>query len=330
MGRPRVVFAGSGPFGLPVLRDLGRWAEVRLVVSQPARPAGRGRTMTATPVAEAAAAAGIDVLTPASIDDADAVARILAAGPDLLVVIAYGGRVGRALLDRVPACNLHASLLPRWRGAAPIARCMMAGDVESGLTVIELADRIDAGRMYARRSTPIDPLETAGELHDRLAALGPEVIEETGRALLAGTARGEVQDESRACHAGKLTKEEGTTDFAHPADLVRARIHGLTPWPGCTISVDGARLRLHRVRVIDAGADPGTAPGTLRADGAVACARGFIVPLEVQPAGGRLMPATAWQQGARTRAGARMRPLAPPRDSGAVSTARGTGAGGSS
>ncbi len=296
----RIVFLGSGAFGLPTFERLAAEHELVLVVSQPARPAGRSRRPTPTPIAARAAELGRPVLTPERLDAA-AVARITGEPADAHVVIAYGHKIPPAVVDAAFSINLHASLLPRWRGAAPINHAMIAGDAETGVSVIGLAQRMDAGLVYATRTTPIDPRETAGELHDRLAAMGPDAVAE----VLAARARGEAdalgrpQDEAAATRAPKLSKADGRLDLARPAVELRRRVHGLTPWPGCAIELGGITLKLLRVADEPAIPDaPVAPPGTLLADGTLATGQGRLRLLEVQPAGKRPM---AWDDFRRGR-----------------------------
>jgi methionyl-tRNA formyltransferase len=298
----KLVFMGSGAFGLPTLEALADEHEIVLVVSQPARPAGRSRRLTPTPIAAWADERGIDVFTPERLDDA-AVDRIRAAGAEAHVVIAYGHKIPPALVDAAFSINLHASLLPRWRGAAPINHAMIAGDAETGVSVIGLAQRMDAGLVFAERRVPIDPRETAGELHDRLARLGPEAVAETLAAYDRGDAAAisRRQDEAAATRAPKLAKADGRLDFTRPARELRQQVHGLTPWPGCAVRVDEHTIKLLRVADEVAGdetGDPDAAPGTLLADGRIATGDGRLRPLEVQPAGGRAM---SWDEFRRGR-----------------------------
>ncbi len=307
----RIVFMGSGAFGLPTLESLAAAHEIALVVSQPPRPAGRRRVPTPTPVAAWAIERGIDLFTPERLD-AEAVARIAAADADAQVVIAYGHRIPPELVVAAFSVNLHASLLPRWRGAAPINHAMIAGDERTGVSVIELAPRMDAGRVYATRSVAIDPRETAGELHDRLAALGPELVAEVLEAHAAGEAdaMARVQDESIATAAPKLSKADGRLDLAEPAAVLRRRVHGLTPWPGCAISIAGTTVKLLRVADEPASGEPGEPqePGVLLADGRITTGDGTLRPLEVQPAGGRPMGWEEFRRGRRLAGGERVEP----------------------
>ena len=299
----RTVFLGSGAFGAPTLEALvaDPEFEVVLVATPPDRPAGRRRRLAPAPIAALAERLGLPVLRTEDCNrDAD-LAAIERAAPEAMVVIAFGQKLGPRLRDLAFAINLHASLLPAHRGAAPIQRALMAGDRTTGLSVISLADRMDAGEVHARRETPIGRSETAGELHDRLAAMGPEVVLETLRRHREGSLAPEAQDESLATHAAKIGREHAVVDFERPATFLRGWIHGLSPRPGCSISIGGESLRLLRVEVVEDepvdGNDPSVPPGTLVESGAFRCGRGWLRPLEVQPAGGRPMTWEAWRRG---------------------------------
>ncbi len=309
----RIVFMGSGAFGLPTLESLAAEHEIVLVVSQPPRPAGRRRVPTPTPVAAWATERGLDLFTPDRVD-AEAVAKIAAAEGDAQVVIAYGHRIPPELVAAAFSINLHASLLPRWRGAAPINHAMIAGDEQTGVSVIELAPRMDAGRVFATRALPIDPRETAGELHDRLAALGPEVVAEVLEAHATGraAAMASEQDESFATAAPKLAKADGRLEFTQSARTLRQRIHGLTPWPGCTITIAGTPVKLLRVADEPGDDGRGVSPGVLQADGRISTGGGGrLRPLEVQPAGGRAMSWDEFRRGRRLTGGEPVEPFEP-------------------
>lgn len=314
LGRPlHLVFFGSGEFGLPTLHrlveDSARF-QVRSVVSQPDRPAGRRRHLTPTPVAEWAARQGLKVLKPEDVNDPEVVARIRGAGADAYVVIAFGQRIGRPLLEGVFAINLHGSMLPAYRGAAPIQRAMMDGATETGVSVIALADRMDAGEVYRAVATPIRTDETAGELHDRLAQLGPEAVVRVLEEFRMGALRPHAQDDRLVSLARKLTKAEGTVDFALPADRVRARVHGLTPWPGCAVQLDGQIVKLARVRDLPQRTY-GAAPGEVLPDLSVACGQGAIEIVQIQPQGGRPMDLASFRNGHEYKLGMRLSPAPP-------------------
>lgn len=302
----KLVFFGSGAFGLPTLKRLSVEHEVDLVVTQPDRPAGRGRSLTPTPIAAFAHSKGLKVAAPEDAEELTRERALLEASA--FVVIAYGHKLSPQLLGEKFAINLHASLLPKYRGAAPINWAMINGEANTGLSVITLARRMDAGDILAQRSTPVDPHETAGELHDRLAAMGPDLVDEVLESFERATLKPRTQDESQATLAPKLSKADGTVSFDQPALRVRQRIHGLTPWPGCTVSVQDRTLRLARVEEVPGGEWSGE-PGIVLPDGTIACAAGAIRPLAVQPPGGKMMSFTAYCNGQPLDPGARFGPI---------------------
>jgi methionyl-tRNA formyltransferase len=278
------------------------------VVSQPDRPAGRGGSMTPTPVAAWVLEhlPGVPLLRPERVNAGEVVESLRAKPADAWVVIAFGQKLGRALLADRFAINLHASRLPRWRGAAPIHAAILAGDAQTGNSVITLADRMDAGLILAQDSRPIAPEQTAGELHDLLASDGPGLVERVLAEHAAGRLTPREQDESLATLAPKLGKVDGWVDFADGAEACRRRINGLSPWPGVTAVFRGQPLKLLRARVADSPRSPHAAPGTLANPeaGVVACGGGSTLHLlDVQPAGKRAMPWADFARGARVQAG---------------------------
>ncbi len=300
----RILFFGSGEFGLPSLQALYATHDVAAVISQPDRPAGRHRRLTPTPVAAWAVERGLPVLRVADVNTPEFVARVAAYEARASVVIAFGQKLSPPLIDAMGqlAINLHASLLPRLRGAAPINRAILDGHTTTGVCVIGLAQRMDAGPMYAAVPLAIDPDETAGELHDRLARLGPEAVATVLDDLGRGALNPVVQDEALATKAPKLCKADGTVSFDATTDQVRARVHGLTPWPGCRVvwaradGTDAGILLLRRVRVADAPS-PSKPPGTVLDAGRVACEDGAVQLVEVQAPGGNPMPIDAFIRG---------------------------------
>jgi len=310
-----LVFFGSGAFGVPTLERLSREHTLNLIVTQPDRPAGRGKTLTPTPVGAYAASElpGVPILKPENVNDAEVVERIRSTPAEAWVVIAFGQKLGRSLLADRFAINLHASLLPRWRGAAPINHAIIAGDSITGNSVITLADRMDAGLVLGQSRRPIDPLVTAGELHDLLASDGPELVLRVLDQHGAGTLRPVAQEESAVTTAGKLAKSDGAVELCSPADEVRCRIHGLNPWPGVTVMFRGQPLKLLRARAHDSDSSPAhTVPGPVGAivDGAaglVSCGSGTTLELlEVQPAGSRAMSWAEFARGHRVQPGERI------------------------
>ena len=216
-----LVFFGSGSFGLPTLDRLVAEHCVKLVVTQPDRPAGRRRRLAPTPVGRFAAEQGLDSIMAPDVNDPETFRRIRGAGADAFVVIAFGQKLGAELIDDVLAVNLHASLLPKYRGAAPVNWAMINGEAETGVSVITISQRIDAGDVLGRRATPIDPQETAGELQERLAELGPQLMIETLDLHVTGKLGAQPQDDAGACRAPRLAKSDGTVCFDQAATAVQ-------------------------------------------------------------------------------------------------------------
>lgn len=305
----RIAFFGSSSFGIPTLEYLCREHELVGIVTQPDRPAGRGGRVRATPVGTWVErhAAGKEMLKPERVNAAEVIAQIRGWGAEAWVVIAYGQKLGRALLEGVFAINLHASLLPRWRGAAPIQAAMLAGDEETGNCVITLADRMDAGLILAEERLPIEQTQTAGEMHDRLAAMGPGLVGKVLEAHLSGKLAPVAQDEARVTMAPKISSADGWVDFAHSAKQCRQRINGLSPSPGVTVCFRGESLKLLRaVEIPEMASGGGEVPGAFvdGMGGCVACGGGTVLRLlEVQPAGKRAMSWAEFANGRKPRQG---------------------------
>ena len=310
-----VVFFGSGVFGRPVLQALARRHTVRALVTQPDRPAGRGGKTTPTPIAVAAAEALPHALVfkPERVNDPEVRKRIRAIGADAWVVIAFGQKLGSDLLDGQFAINLHASLLPRWRGAAPINAAVLAGDTQTGNSVITLTDRMDAGPVLAQSTLPIEPHQTAGVLNDLLAVDGPDLVLGVLDRRLHGRVRGRQQDERRATPAPKLSKSDGWVDFSDSAAVCRGRINGLSPWPAVVVRFRGQPLKLLRAEPAAGEPEPGFGPGTIVnvGSGLVACAGGLIRVLDVQPPGKRQMSWEDFARGRRVEPGEQIEGAAP-------------------
>ncbi len=302
----RLVFFGSGAFGLPTLIDALRARhDIALVVTQPDRPAGRHRKPTPTPVGSYAAVFNLPCAKPEDPNEPSFIDELKRVDARAFVVIAYGCKLGPRLCEFAFAINLHGSLLPKYRGAAPINWAIINGETHAGVSVITLAQRMDSGDILASASTRIDPMETAGELHDRLAQLGATPVIDVLDQFDRGELHPQPQDESLVTHARKLTKEDGTTSFDMPAPAVRSRVHGLTPWPGCTVRLGDERIILKRVDVADEQSIDATA-GTILPDWSIACGRGSIRALSVQPAGGKTMTLEALARGRRIEPGMRL------------------------
>ena len=296
-GAPRIVFAGTPDFAVPALRRLiETGADLAGVFTQPDRRAGRGRRLAPSPVKQLAEAEGLAVYQPPSLRDAESQAELAALAPDLIVVAAYGLILPREVLD-IPGLgcwNIHASLLPRWRGAAPIQRAVEAGDRETGVCIMQMEEGLDTGPVFHRLATVIEATDTGGSVHDRLAVLGADAL----LHCLGQLSRGELpepepQDDERAVYAPKLSKAEAELDFARPAMALERKVRAFNPWPVAWCVVKGRRLRIWRARVDPRSHD--AHPGALleaSADGIViATGQGRLQLLEVQPEGGRRMTA---------------------------------------
>lgn len=305
----RVVFLGSGAFGLPTLRRLAERHEVVGVVTQPDQPAGRGKKLTPTPIGAWAAEhlAGVPLLKPDNINEPGVRDEVRSWGCEAWVVIAFGQKLGATLLADRFAVNLHASLLPRWRGAAPINHAILAGDTVTGNSVITLADRMDAGFVLGQSERAIEPDQTKDELHDLLAEDGPALIEAVLAKHAAGTIEPVTQDESLVTLAGKLQKTDGWVDFASPADAVRCRINGLAPWPAVSVGFGDERIKVLRAAPAEAGSGGSqSAPGTVldAGRGVIACGGGTAVRLvTVQPPGKKPMGFDAFANGRQIKPG---------------------------
>ena len=307
----RIVFLGTPAFAVPSLDALARLAargdiEIAGVVTQPDRPGHRGR-ITPPPVKERAQALGLEVLQPARLDR-EAVAALMTRRPDALVWAAYGNLIPRALLDAVNgrAVNVHASLLPRWRGAAPIQRAILAGDPETGVTLMEGTAALDAGPILAMERTRIGADEDAASLTARLADLGASLLERDLARYLRGELRGTPQDEARVTWAPKLVANDGALDFARPAEELARRVRAMTPEPGAFTTAHGQRLV-----VTHASVDGGRPKehGMLELRGGVpfvAAGAGWLRLDEVRPAGKRTMRGEDWARGLRNLDGSRL------------------------
>ena len=307
----RIVFAGTPEFAVPCLRAAASKGEVVAVYTQPDRPAGRGRGLTPSPVKLEAVQRGIPVHQPETFRKNPAArAELRALEPDVAIVMAYGQILPRAVLDLAPrgALNLHASLLPRYRGAAPIQWAIARGESQTGVTTMQLDEGLDTGPILMAQATSIGPLETAGELEGRLAGIGAELLLETLDGLASGGLQPRPRDHALATLAPILQKEDGRVDWSRPASEIGWRVRGFQPWPGMTATWQAQGLKL--LRVAEAPAGPG-APGEILEIGPsgvlVACGGGTRLWLaEVQPESRRAIPAVAWAAGARIRPGVRL------------------------
>lgn len=286
----RIVFAGTPEFAaqhLQALLDAGR--EVVAVYTQPDRPAGRGQKLMPSPVKQLALQHSIPVYQPQTLRDPAAQTELAALNADLMVVVAYGLILPQVVLDlpRLGCINSHASLLPRWRGAAPIQRAIQAGDAESGVTVMRMEAGLDTGPMLLDVRTPISAEDTGGSLHDRLATLGSQAVVEAVAAFAAGELPGEVQDDSLATYAHKLNKDEARLDWTRPAAELERLIRAFQPWPVCQTSLDGAVLKVHAAALGEGQGRPGEILAASRDGLLVACGEGALLLTRLQLPGGK-------------------------------------------
>jgi methionyl-tRNA formyltransferase len=305
MSSLRIAFAGTPQFALPALRVL--LASVHRVVgvlTQPDRPAGRGRELRASPIKLLAQKAGLPLAQPATLKTPEGRAALAAWTPDLLVVVAYGLILPPAVLalPRLGCVNIHGSLLPRWRGAAPIQRAILAGDAETGVTIMQLDAGLDTGPMLLERRRPIHSHDTAGDLHDALSELGAAALAEAVEGLSAGTLRSRPQPADGATYAPKIEKSEARIDWSAGAAALDRQVRAFNPWPMAETSFAGESLKVLRARVAEqpaSDAAPGTVLGIADDGLRVACGEGVLAVSELQRAGKRPVSARDFANAAR-------------------------------
>lgn len=307
----RVVFMGTPDFAVPALRALIEASDFEVVgvVTQPDRPAGRGQDLRPSPVKLVAQLAGVPVFQPPTLRTPEAFTYLAGWQPDLIVVAAFGQILRQNVLDLPPygCINVHASLLPRWRGAAPIQAAIRAGDTETGITIMRMDAGLDTGPILAQRAIPIGPRETGQSLHDRLATLGGELLVETLSAYLAGTLtpRPQPDDESLITYAGQIKKEDGAIDWNQSAVAIDRLVRAFTPWPGTFTHWNGQLLKI----VAGHPAAGDTEPGRVipRAEAfAIGTGDGLYVPETVQLAGRKAVSAADFLRGNSAILGARL------------------------
>jgi methionyl-tRNA formyltransferase len=299
----RIIFAGTPPFAAAALEALADARhDIALVLTQPDRPAGRGMKLTPSAVKQAALARGLPIFQPTSLRTPEAEAELAAAKADVMVVAAYGLILPQAVLDlpRFGCLNIHASLLPRWRGAAPIQRAILAGDTETGITIMQMDAGLDTGAMLMKTPVPILETDTAASLHDTLAVAG-------GVAIVAALANypalvPQVQDDALATYAAKLSKDEARLDWHRPADALARAVRAYNPAPGAWTLLDGASLKIWAAHPVADSGQPGEILRAAADQLVVACGSGALALREVQPAGSKRMSAAAFLAG---------RPLSP-------------------
>ncbi|MEX0922373.1 MAG: methionyl-tRNA formyltransferase [Rhodovibrionaceae bacterium] len=295
----RLAFLGTPDFAVPALKALhAAGYEIAAVYSQPPRRAGRGQKQRPSPVQAAAEALDIEVRTPESVKTAEAQQAFAALDLDAAVVVAYGLILPRAILEapRHGCYNIHASLLPRWRGAAPIQRAIEAGDEETGITIMRMDEGLDTGAISLQRTVPIGDDATASSLHDSLSALGAEMIVEALAELAAGKLTANPQPAEGVTYAAKLTREQGRLDWSAPAAELERKIRAFTPWPGAWFEAEGERIKVLAAEIAEKSGQPGEILGSGLT---VACGRGALRLTEVQRQGKAAIPAESFLRGFR-------------------------------
>ena len=305
--RLRLVFAGTPEFAVPCLQAcLAAPVDVVAVYTQPDRPAGRGRKLTPSPVKQRALATNIAVEQPETLKVPEAQQRLAGYAPDLMVVVAYGLILPKKVLaiPRLGCWNVHASLLPRWRGAAPIQRAILAGDTETGIDLMQMEAGLDTGPVLIERRTQISDEDTGGTLHDRLAALGADALREGLERLARGEALPQrAQSADGVVYAHKLEKSEARLDWNEPASVLARKVRAFDPWPATEAELWGERIRIWSAEAIDARTHqpPGTIVATGRDAIDVATGKGLLRIIEVQREGGRRISVRDWQNARRER-----------------------------
>lgn len=299
----KIVFMGTPDFSVPILRGLvSEGWEIELVVTQPDRPKGRKKTLTPPPVKEEAERLGLDVYQPEKIKDADAAARVLEIKPDLIITAAFGQILPRVILDAPTygCINVHASLLPKYRGGAPIHQAVIDGEEETGVTIMYMVEKLDAGAMISQRAITIEEEDTAGSMHDKLSMLGKDLLLETLPQLINGEIEAKEQNEQLVTFAPNIKKEDERIDWSQSAQSVYNQIRGLFPWPVAYTTVNSERIKIWQASLpeLTAEEDPGTVTGTSPDGIDVACGDGRVVRLTLlQPSGKKQMNAETFLNG---------------------------------
>ena len=303
----KLIFAGTPEFAARALAALiAAGHEIALVLTQPDRPAGRGMKLTPSAVKQLALQHGLPVAQPPTLKAAEAQQMLRAIGADLMVVAAYGLILPQAVLDipRLGCLNIHASLLPRWRGAAPIQRAILAGDAETGITIMQMDAGLDTGAMLLKQVVPIVDSDNAGSLHDKLAEAGGAAIVDALGQLQQGGLVAQQQDDALANYAAKLTKEEARLDWSRPAAELARAIRGYTPFPGAFATLNGEPLKLWSASVTDGKGQPGEILAADASGVLIACGDGALRVTELQRAGGKRLAAAQFLAGCPLSVGA--------------------------
>jgi methionyl-tRNA formyltransferase len=304
----KALFFGSPAFAVPSLDALHAIARVVGVVCQPDKPAGRGLALAQQAVKVRATALALPVIQPTKLRTGEFAAWVRAQQVDVALVVAYGRILPKDVLDgpRLGCVNVHASLLPKLRGAAPVTWAVVRGETETGVTLMKLDEGMDTGPTFARVSTPIGPEESAGELGDRLARMGADAVREWLPGYIAGLCAPEPQDDAKATMAPMLEKEHGRIDWSQPARQVHDHVRGMNPWPGAFTTARGRTMKVHASHVVDGhreAARPGEVVLADKTRVLVACGEGTVELVTVQPEGKRAMRASEWAMGRGTAEG---------------------------
>lgn len=297
----RTIFMGSPDFALPSLKALHEHTQVVGVVTQPDRPSGRGRTLTPPPVKALAQELGLPVFQPASLRKPEAAQPLADLAPDVIVVAAFGQILRQHVLDlpKLGCINVHASLLPRWRGAAPINAAILHGDPQTGVTIMQMDAGLDTGPILSMQAIPIGSAETAGELSDRLADIGAQLLVETLPGYISGEIIPKPQPEDGSTYAPMLSKSDGELDFQQDAASLARKVRAFNPWPGTFTPWKGQPLKIHQAYAVD---KPSGSPGNhtiVQGLPAIFCGQGTLVLQSLQPAGKKAMPGKVFLNGAR-------------------------------
>ena len=305
----KLIFAGTPEFAAIALKGLlAHDFKVAAVLTQPDRPSGRGMQLQPSPVKQIAVQHGLPVLQPSTLKDAAIQQTLSGYQADVMVVAAYGLILPQAVLQlpEYGCLNIHASLLPRWRGAAPMQRALLAGDAETGITIMQMDAGLDTGDMLLKKSCPILPKDTASSLHDKLAALGADAIVEALALLAKGKLKREAQDDTRASYAAKLTKQEAQIDWAQDARVIERAVRAYNPFPAATTTLNGLPLKIWQASLTeDAHPEPGTVLAVGKDGITVACGKGALRLEVLQRPNARALPAAQFIQGVAIKPGDR-------------------------
>ena len=304
----KVVFMGSPAFAVPALEAVHAHHEVCVVVTQPDKPAGRGRKLVAPAVKLAALELGLSVAQPTSARKPEFAAAMRETGADIAIVVAYGKILPKAALEAFPhgCLNIHGSLLPRYRGAAPIQRAIISGDLETGVTIMQLDEGMDTGPMLRVERMAIEPNDTVSSLAERMAPIGARALLATLEDIEAGRVQPEAQDDSLATHAAMLAKSDGAIDWSLDARLVSAHMRGVDPWPGAYSELAGERLKLFSPTITEGAGEPGTLIAVDKRGIEIACGQGAVIVADVQAPGKKRMAAADFARGRRLQPGPRL------------------------